>query len=154
MSLLYEDEESLQAEYLVGSRAAALESCEFEKFPLWGTTRSHQIDGQFVNPVTGGLKRLVEIKCRSHRIGEYVTYMIDREKIRMGLVWSSLTREPFSIIVQWENCCGGLTITKDLAKADVRRGGRTDRDDKHDVEMLCHFPVELFKVLWKGQCYA
>ena len=155
MSPLYEDEASLAIERRIADRAASLDDCIFEKFPPWPHSRENQIEGQFLKEHTGKLVKLVEVKDRKHRIGEYETLIIDAGKLEMGLVWSSLCREPFHVIIQWENCCGSVEVTKERYREwRTAKGGRVDRGDAHDIDDVKHIPCRLFKILWKGWVYA
>ncbi len=155
MSPLYEDEASLSVERRIADRAAALDGCLFEKFPLWRHSRQTQIEGQFRKEWSGRLVKLVEVKDRKHRIGEYETLIIDEEKLKTGLVWASLCREPFHVIIQWENCCGSVEVTKERFREwRSAKGGREDRGDAHDIDVVKHIPCRLFRILWKGWVYA
>jgi hypothetical protein len=89
------------------------------------------------------VKAWLEIKCRTNSFDKYPTYMISARKIHDGLHLSRITRVPFILVVSWSDCVKYIKVEKTYP---LRVGGRYDRNDALDEEIVCDIPLDGF---WK-----
>lgn len=91
---------------------------------------------------------LVEVKCRTCRSDTYPTYMLALHKAH-GLRQASSDRKVRGVLlVAWTDRIGWLRIDgMDVRSWIVTIGGRTDRSDPADVEMVVEFPIHQFSTL-------
>jgi hypothetical protein len=54
-------------------------------------------------------------------------------------------RVPGFLVVSWTDCVGMISVDADEVVPGV--GGRTDRGDPDDVELVVHIPVAKFRVV-------
>lgn len=91
------------------------------------------------------LRSLVEYKRRDG-IEHYPTAMLSAEKVWKGRALARELGVSFIFLTESE----GVLRYCNLSQADVtdvRWGGRKDRNDWQDMELVCHFPRELFQEL-------
>lgn len=88
------------------------------------------------------VKAVAEIKCRGHKYGDFPTYMISAEKLNGLHSFHSATRIPTLIIVSWS--CGKIGHVKIPVEASFEIGGRVDRNDPMDTEIVAHIPITQF----------
>ena len=89
---------------------------------------------------------LVEIKCRRNAHDKYPTYMISTEKIHRCLSRSWFTGIPFWLIVAFTDQTM-LWIANDGSDVGHTLGGRWDRGDQQDIELVTHIPMEQFTAI-------
>ena len=80
----------------------------------------------------------IEIKCRTNDFNKYPTYMISARKIQGGISLWEATRMPFILVVSWADGIRWLNVSQMYPQ---RVGGRYDRNDAQDVEMVCDIPL-------------
>lgn len=82
----------------------------------------------------------IEIKCRTTPVDKYPTYTVAAHKVDalrgLGL--------PAVIVVRWADAIGWCWPTDETHRA---MGGRWDRGDPADREVVAHFPISAFRVL-------
>jgi len=88
------------------------------------------------------LKAVAEIKCRTHPYGTYPTYMISAEKYNKLCTFASHTKVVTLLIVQWS--CGTIAHVSLPTDVSLFIGGRKDRDDPRDKEIVVHIPIGQF----------
>jgi hypothetical protein len=88
------------------------------------------------------IKAIAEIKCRTHKYGDFPTFFISAEKLRKLHALHISTGLPTLIIVSWS--CGTVGHVMIPVDVTVTIGGRTDRNDAKDIEMLVHIPINKF----------
>ena len=81
----------------------------------------------------------LEIKCRKNKADAYPTYMISARKIQDGLSLSEATKLPFILVVSW---LGDIRWIKVESMYPTRTGGRVDRGDAQDIELVCDIPLD------------
>lgn len=93
----------------------------------------------------GGLICLwLEIKRRNVKRFAYPTLAISNEKISAGLETREKSGLPFYLVIGWDDGLYYLRVTTDrISKIEI--GGRRDRGDPKDLEMMAHFDVRLFR---------
>lgn len=90
------------------------------------------------------LKAVAEIKCRTHRHGTFPTYMISAEKYNKLCVFSQYSKIVTLLIVRWS--CGTIGHVSLPTDASFFIGGRTDRNDPKDKEIVAHIPIHKFTI--------
>jgi len=95
----------------------------------------------------GRVVALVEIKRRKYTSGQIQAwggYMISLDKIKEGLAYSRAAGLPFILAVGLAD--GTFTIRVDDATPDVVRiGGRSDRGDAKDIEVVVLYDMQRFR---------
>lgn len=93
---------------------------------------------------TEGLKAFIEIKRRKVLRSKYDTVMLGMEKV----LWARQVSKHFGVksyfFVQWNDVLGYVCLDNDC---ELDMGGRTDRGDPLDVELLAYFKISDFKEL-------
>jgi hypothetical protein len=85
-----------------------------------------------------------EVKCRWNLSTRYPTYMIDLSKVEALRALSRATDSHARIIVRWDDCLG-VADAKTVEFMTVT-GGRTDRGDKNDIDVVALIPLEHFRM--------
>jgi hypothetical protein len=91
------------------------------------------------------IEAIVEIKTRTNTFQKYPTYMISAEKVCACMQRSIYLRVPFYLVVQFTDGVYYWSSNQEGFTLDV--GGRTERGDTLDLEMVCHIPIDHFKRL-------
>tara|TARA_R100000664_G_C2687470_1_gene92945 strand:- start:82 stop:483 length:402 start_codon:yes stop_codon:yes gene_type:complete len=85
---------------------------------------------------------LAEIKCRTTPSNAYPTYMISTRKLHDCTMLANFISVPFILIVSFSDQImywdGSGYITHGI-------GGRRDRNDNRDMEIVTHIPIENFE---------
>lgn len=96
----------------------------------------------------GEVTFILEIKCRTNSMKEYSTYMLSAGKIAHGLMYANLARVHFILAVQFtdaEMFCDITSLDASMEKIiKYGVGGRTDRGDPQDIEMVGYIPMDRF----------
>ncbi len=109
---------------------------------LAGDARNNPYDGEiFVN---GKLFALVEIKCRGGNSDRYADWHMAQHKINRNREAAALKNVPLWLVYKWDDG----HFMADAAKLDLSRthiGGRTDRNDPYDQEVMVLMSAKSFK---------
>lgn len=99
----------------------------------------HDTDGRMVG--------VVEVKTRTCESNTYSTYHISKKKL-LGLQ-DLADREGIKagLLVQWKDRTGFISIGRFLNNASFKVGGRYDRGDKADVEVMADVDIKHFTML-------
>ena len=137
-------EEQLRQETEVASVIATEWHCIVDKLkPLSMIDRlCSRVNGNHVREYLAA----IEIKCRRNKVMEYPTFFIDEEKVKALRAARKLLGVQSFIVVRWSNVTGWFNIDDVLY---TREGGRHDRGDDNDVEMVCHYDVRRGKPIRK-----
>lgn len=92
----------------------------------------------------GKLVALVEIKARKNTMGAYPTYMISASKLLTMRSLSEMLGVPSIIVVGWSDKIGWAAPDN---VTDLTVGGRSDRGDSRDKELVAHIPISSFRVI-------
>lgn len=132
---IYEAGDDISAEELTASKCAEAFKADCEKLP-----KLHCMDFAFLR--NGIVCSLAEIKCRTCRHDRYKTYMLSLSKLIHIRQYSSLANIVCLLIVRWTNRIGFIDIrtTHDF----IAIGGRSDRADEHDIELVIHWSIDKF----------
>lgn len=91
------------------------------------------------------VRGFAEIKVRTHPFGQFSTYILSAHKVSDAMNLAMSTGKTVVLIVQWS--CGSVGVLDLSEKPDsVGWGGRSDRGDSQDMEPVCHYAIERFKV--------
>lgn len=91
------------------------------------------------------VRGFAEIKIRTHPFGRFPTYILSAHKVADAMNLAMSTGKTVVLIVKWS--CGSVGILDLSQKPDsVGWGGRVDRADSQDMEPVCHYAVERFKI--------
>ena len=94
----------------------------------------------------GSVISWVEIKVRTNPIRQYPTYMISMKKLRTAMECYRETRKDVFLLVRW-SCCTVGRISLLERPDSVGQGGRVDRGDPQDVEIVAYYDINRFLVL-------
>ena len=83
-----------------------------------------------------------EVKCRWNLSTDYPTYMIDLAKVEALRAAASGTDSHARIIVRWDDYLG--VVDAATCTYTTGWGGRTDRNDPLDRDMMAYIPVSCF----------
>lgn len=93
---------------------------------------------------SGALCGLVEVKVRRTPMRAYPTYMIALSKLAAMQSLAMVAGVPAILAVGWSDAIGWV---KPEGITDVTGGGRQDRGDRRDQELVAHIPIEKFRVI-------
>jgi hypothetical protein len=87
---------------------------------------------------------VAEIKCRGNTMLQYPDYSIGHQKMLNLQMTGELLCVPALLVVRWS--CGALgyidASTKPIA---LQEGGREDRNDPKDQEIMAHYDLQDFR---------
>ena len=83
------------------------------------------------------IKALVEVKCRTFSINKYPTMMVDIRKANYALNCGL----PTILLTSWTDA---LAFIKFKSERFYTMGGRRDRDDPYDYDIMCHYKIKDF----------
>lgn len=135
---LYETDEDRANQRRVADALAAHWRCGVMKMP-----ERHAVDYLFGDD-NGAM--WIEIKKRNVTSTKYKTLMIDKKKLEAGLAHSDGTGFPFGLVVHWND--GVFFVRVDnLHRYFIDLGGRADRADANDTDIVVHIPTSEFRRL-------
>lgn len=88
----------------------------------------------------GQLIAVVEAKQRTCRFAQYPTYIISEAKIN----YLRNVGVPAFLVIGWTDRAGFTKVREGYSRA---MGGRSDRGDPNDIEMMCHLPMSQFSLV-------
>lgn len=137
MRPVYETQSNLNAEQELAAYAASKWKCEMRK-----QDKFNQFD--YVAIRKRKVLAFIELRCRTNEMLKYPSCFITVNKLAHAYSMSAATGLPILFLVQWSDRTGFADLTK---KYPITVGGRTDRNDKADIEAVAEIPIEEFKVL-------
>lgn len=84
---------------------------------------------------------LVEVKCRTISFKKYPTFMVHLKKVNYALNCGV----PAILLVGWTDAIGFIKFKE---RHFVTLGGRRDRDNKYDYDLMAHYPTDKFEMVW------
>lgn len=85
---------------------------------------------------------MVEIKVRNYTRNHFETYMISADKVARIRLLSSVTGVPAFLFVSWRDGIGYINLSDEPDYNAI--GGRRDRGDDQDVEVMLHYLIQRF----------
>ena len=135
----YENKRDLEIEQQIMKKAIGPTGRQWEKLPE---------DRYFVDFALFTNKLLVgfaEVKRRQVLSSAYPDLMISLHKLMMGERLSLKMKVPFYLIIGWDDVHGMWEMKPGWAdRFDTRWGGRVDRSNKADQELVMHIPISEF----------
>lgn len=89
----------------------------------------------------------VEVKTRTCKSNTYSTYHISKKKLTGLMDLASRDGVKVGLLVQWKDRSGFISIGKFLNNASYKVGGRYDRGDKADIEVMADVDIKHFTML-------
>lgn len=139
---LYETEANLSAEREIAEAVAKVERCELEKLPP-----RHPLD--YVLLRNGNVSALMEVKdrtCSMEQIDKWGGYMISLGKYAMAQALCKAGGFELILAVRAKGVIHCATFFAPET-FPVKLGGRSDRGDPRDRELVTFIPVSRFKQL-------
>lgn len=91
---------------------------------------------------------LMEVKTRTCNSNDYKTYHISKDKLDTLVALADEESLTPILLVQWTDAIGYVYIKNYLRHATFKEGGRWDRGDKFDVEIMAEANINnLFKFI-------
>ena len=94
----------------------------------------------------GVLKAICEVKRRYNARDKYETYIISRSKLRRISATAEALNTKGLLVVQFEDALVWHDATSSLVY-ETRWGGRYDREDPNDLELMVHIPLDKLKTV-------
>jgi hypothetical protein len=85
----------------------------------------------------GELRAICEVKCRNNTLEQYPTYMIAKNKIINGRKIAADRGVPAILFVHFEDDIMFIDMSEEPDHYNL--GGRVDRNDPMDIEMMAHY---------------
>lgn len=134
----YETEEDRQREAEVAALVADAWRCRVRKINVPKGELAYRLDYELSRPGKP-ITAYAEIKCRNFHYGDFRTVIVSRSK-----VMAAEGKLAFFIVRLLD---GGVYWVRFDSKHTFALGGRWDRNDPHDVEMVAHYPMISFRRL-------
>lgn len=106
-------------------------------------TRLYGLDWFFERD--GYVVGMVEIKVRNYYRNDFTTYMISADKVARIRLLAGVTGVPAFLFVSWKDGIGYINLCDEPDYNAI--GGRRDRGDDQDVEVMLHYLIDRFVVV-------
>lgn len=106
--------------------------------------RFYPLDFAAVDPVSNRVLSLCELKTRTTPSARYPTFFLSAKKVEAARSYRAALGLPVTLFVQWADRVGELRVDE-IVPAFFTVGGREDRGDAADVELMAHWPVDQFE---------
>lgn len=137
MRPFYETQQDRNLEQIVMDRFCKYKGyTSFKKLSL-----EERLDFSFF--VEDKLYGFAEVKVRNNLFNKYPTYMISLTKLQAAWNLSKKHQKPCYLVVGWSDCIGVVDM---FSRPYVDVGGRKDRGDAEDIELVCHYDLKQFDV--------
>lgn len=135
--MIYENEETLEAERRIMAsieRRFGISSRKLDR-------NKTRVD--FVLIRNGRGWGWAEVKCRWNPSHRYETFMIDKEKIEAVVERAVATNSKARLIIRFTDALGVIDLL--ACEYTTTIGGRTDRNDPNDQDVVAMIPMRFFK---------
>ena len=135
---LYETAEDRLQEDDVSDKLQSAWHLDVWSLPLYATT------GDLLLGKDGMLRAICEVKRRYNALDKYETYIISRSKLERISAMAAALNTKGLLVVQFDD----VLVWHDAASAlayEARWGGRYDREDPNDLEIMAHIPIDSLK---------
>jgi hypothetical protein len=111
------------------------------------TPKFSQID-YTLSRANGEITSFFEVKCRNNPKDKYPTLLLSLHKFMNLVEQTDTTGLPAYVVAAWTDGLYIFQVSRiDTELFDIKKGGRYDRNDPKDVELVIHIPIDLFKPL-------
>jgi hypothetical protein len=86
----------------------------------------------------------VEVKTRTCNHNTYETYHVSKDKLLALQNFADREGKRAGLLVQWKDRTGFISVGRFLNNATFKKGGRWDRGDKFDVELMADIDINHF----------
>ncbi len=133
----YETEQDLEKERVIAPYLERAWSCNLRKLNKFGSFdyALEKIGDSGVLVVRG----FVEIKRRNCAHNHYQTIMVSASKRQQALSMFETTKCPTAFVVAYDDVVKYISLIEEPCKTTV--GGRFDRGDKQDAEVVIHYDI-------------
>lgn len=136
----YENKSDREREEIIAQRF-----CRWWQFPPGLRPVKRKVDGYSIDfdalRPDDSVRLRFEAKYRHHNLGRYPTLFISENKHQAGLKTWLVDEIPVFFVVGFRDCFAYA----DLCSAAIREvivGGRYDRNDPYDEELMLHIPLD------------
>ncbi|MGW8178277.1 MAG: hypothetical protein ACWGQW_05860 [bacterium] len=136
----YETDLDREIEGDIAERFARHFNCTQHELPQYS-----RVDRVIFGP-SGNLRGFIEIKRRYYECGRYNTFFVSKKKFQVMSWLYRATQLPVMLVVQFDDLIAWIDIGK-VGPAQLRCGGRSDRQDPQDTEPMAHIPIDIFQFI-------
>lgn len=133
----YENADDRRNEKEIASKLEAAWGCTLTKLPL-----DYRVD--YV-ATRGGIKALIEIKRRRVSINTYPTIMLSMHKVFYARQFAEMCGAQPIFVVQYDDALVSINLNEKPDSIDT--GGRKDRGDDQDIEIVYHYSIDRLKLI-------
>lgn len=135
---IYETSRDMDAEREIAETIAQkYNATAIKAMRLYGLDWFFERDGYVVG--------MVEIKVRNYYRNDFTTYMISADKVARIRLLAGVTGVPAFLFVSWKDGIGYINLCDEPDYNAI--GGRRDRGDDQDVEVMLHYLIDRFVVV-------
>lgn len=138
---IYENSKTLKAEDRLKERIEVASGWRLHKLPM-----SHVVDYAATHDGKNEIVGWLELKCRTNDHNRYKTYIVSLNKWRRLVELGELSDANAVLVVEFTDGIWFVSADKSVP-ISIAMGGRTDRNDKADIEPLAHIDMREFKNL-------
>jgi hypothetical protein len=135
---IYETDEDREQELAVATAFAA----KCDGWSAHQLPRLAPVDVAFT--CNGCLAAFAEIKCRNIKLSKYPTLILSVAKVGKMEALRALVDVPIYLIAHLEDFTMTMAVQNIAPNCEQAMGGRGDRGDPADMEMVYHIPWALF----------
>jgi len=137
---MYETQEDLDRETELAGIVEICFQSQLHKLPA-----SHGID--YAATRDGKLVAFLELKTRRFAFNHYPTTLINFKKYSQLCRYSDAANVPGVLVIKWTDQVRYLTLTREARALAIHKwGGQTTNPrDEEDLQVVTHFPINLFK---------
>jgi len=134
---VYESSADLAHESAIAAEIETRWGCQLTKLP-----RSYGAD--FV-AVRNGVVAVIEVKRRKISINTYSTIMLSLHKVAAMRQWASMCKVEPIFVIQYDDALAYINVAEDPDRVDL--GGRRDRGDDQDIEIVYHYSTDRLRII-------
>lgn len=135
--MLYESDKDRANEQRIMDAIAEAHGMHFVKLPM-----KYTLDALAF--VEGDAKCFFEFKSRENSVQKFPTAMVNLGKVIAASNLSRATGLKCWLCVEWTDQVGVIDFASPI---EIGVGGRTDRGDPNDIDLMAHYPISGFRML-------
>lgn len=134
---MYETERDRQNEQRLMDAIGEAHGLHFVKLPI-----KYSLDALAFDD--GDARGFFEFKSREISAQKFPTAMVNLGKVIAASNLSRATGLNCWLCVEWTDTVGVIDFASPF---EIGVGGRTDRDDRNDIDLMAHYPISGFRML-------